>query len=121
MSDLPDDLPNVGDESELSDAQWIEGLPTTPGNYWFYMTRPGYPSLCKVTQGRTGRMGSGELMHIADDFIYERDWDTPLKRIWHMRLNLPPPPSFDRTCPTCEGTTKYRWRPCSDCKGTGEI
>jgi len=100
--------------------EWIEGLPTEPGDYWFYRVRPGYKSLSRVVQGRSALTGDGSLMYIADDFLWERDFNGSTSRVWHMVLTLPKPPEFDRTCPTCKGQNP-KWKRCFDCSDTGEI
>ena len=98
---------------------WIEGFPTEPGDYWFYMTNPGYPNLSRPIAGRTNRNGQGNLMHVAEDFLRPETFKDALHRIWHRPLDVPEPPDFDRTCPTCEGKKTYTR--CFDCSGTGEL
>lgn len=98
---------------------WIEGLPTEPGDYWFYVLHAGYPS--KVKQGRSAYSANGILMHVATDFLYPQEYGTPTRRVWHRRLVLPDPPEFDRTCPSCDGKGKKHYRDCFDCRGKGEI
>jgi len=103
-------------------VSWIEGFPTEPGDYWFYRTYPGAPSLSKVAQGYSAMSGNGVLIHIAGDFLYPGDFGTPLYRIWHMPLTLPDAPDFDRTCPTCKGTGERSFdQKCFDCNGTGKL
>jgi len=101
-------------------TDWIEGLPTEPGDYWFYQISAGHKSFSRVTQGTAATTGDGSLMCIASDFLRERDFNGTTKRVWHKPLVLPAPPDFDRTCPTCEGKTSA-WKRCYDCGDTGEL
>lgn len=98
---------------------WVEGLPTEPGDYWFYKTWPGNKNLSGVIQGTARPMSDGRLMCIAQDFVREDNFNGTTKRVWHKKLTLPEPPDFDRTCPTCEGKKSYR--SCFDCGDTGEL
>lgn len=107
--------------SEEIDDGWVEGLPTEPGDYWFYRTNPGHMSLSRVTQGHTSKNTSGSLLSVASDFLYESSFNGTTKRVWHKPLILLASPSFDRTCPTCKDAHKWAKERCFDCKGTGEI
>jgi hypothetical protein len=100
---------------------WIEGLPTEPGDYWFYQTYPGHKTLSRVIQGDAALSGNNRLICVAGDFIYAESIDGKLKRVWHKPLKLPDPPEFDRTCPTCKGERRFSWNRCYDCGNTGEI
>ena len=99
---------------------WSEGLPTEPGDYWFYRVQAGYKGLSRVVQGRSAFSGNGILMHLAGDFMHDRDFNGTTSRIWHMPMTLPEPPEFDRTCPTCKGQNPS-WKRCFDCNDTGEL
>ena len=89
-------------------------------DYWFYVLNAGYQS--SIRQGRTTLTCNGALMHIATDFLRPESFGkSPLRRVWHMRLALPSPPDFDRTCPSCKGHGETGWRTCHDCRGKGQL
>jgi len=131
--DLPVELPEPGtpmakllsanvllrreNEKLRREPEWFEGLPTEPGDYWFYVQCADDPP--RVLQGRSSMSGSGTLTHIASDFLYAEDFGKPPRgRVWHCRLKLPNPPIFDRTCSSCEGSG---YQECCDCRGKGKI
>ena len=100
---------------------WVEGLPTEPGTYWFFVV-DGPRSRTK--QGRSFYSGNGVLLHVDDDFLYAREFEGPLRRVWHMPLVLPAPPEFDATCPSCKDGKRFSWSrepDCIDCRGTGKL
>jgi hypothetical protein len=98
---------------------WIEGLPTEPGDYWFYDTQSGYAAT--VQQGQSVHSANGVLIHVTTYFLRPEQYGTPLRRVWHKPLVVPDPPVFDRTCPTCKGTKKHDFNECWDCRGKGKI
>jgi hypothetical protein len=99
--------------------EWVEGLPTEPGDYWFSILRAPHPRY--ITQGSCFMTANNVVMSVAKDFICPQDINGTTRRVWHMPLYLPPPPSFDATCPSCEGTGKKEWRECYDCQGKGSL
>jgi hypothetical protein len=69
-----------------SHSTWTEGLPTEPGDYWFYRVQSIYKSPSRVMQGRSVLSGNG-LRHICECDL--------IGRVWYMPLTLPEPPEFD--------------------------
>ncbi len=102
---------------------WIEGLPTEPGDYWFYRYRVlrGCKSLSAVEQGSAFVPASGGIMCVAADFLYPQSFNGTTNRVWYKRLVLPVPPNFDRTCPECKGADEWVRKRCFHCSGTGEL
>ena len=102
---------------------WVEGLPTEPGTYWYFLWEPGTArETRRVRLGTAGEISDGSLMHIVDDFLSESRISKG--RYGHIRVDVPEEPEFDRACPDCDGTGKRpgsSWANCYHCEGKAII
>ena len=76
---------------------WTKGLPTEPGDYWFYGYRYGKVSCGNEASPKFMRMRvtmtvNNYLMYVTEgQFLYESEVEEP----WHMPLEYPIPPNME--------------------------